>query len=300
TAAAAAAAAAAEARRSARAGIAWMVLTTLLFISQDAVTRVLVQSYPVPEVAWARFTVHFLLAAALLGVRSPRLMVSARPGLQLVRSTLLLMVTLLATTALGILPFVDLAAIVNVTPVLVTLLSIPMLGEKVGWRRGMAVLVGFAGAMLIIGPASGVFQWAVLLPLGSAVAHALYQIVTRQLKSSDPTMTTFFYTSMVGTVVCSLALPFVWVAPDLASAGLMVLLGTIGACSHFCMIRAFTAAPAATVAPFGYTTLVWATLFGVLLFGEVPSATTIAGALVIVGSGIYIVYREQMRARVRS
>ncbi len=288
---------AAEARASARAGIAWMVLTTLLFVSQDAVTRVLVQTYPVVEVAWARFAVHLALAATLLAVRSPRLMVSARPGLQLVRSALLLTVTLLATTALGILPFVDLAAIVNVTPVLVTLLSIPMLNETVGWRRGVAVLVGFAGAMLIVGPASGVFQWAVLLPLGSAFAHALYQIVTRMLKSSDPTMTTFFYTSVVGAVVCSLALPFVWVTPDLASAGLMLLLGGLGACSHFCMIRAFTAAPAATVAPFGYTTLVWATLFGVLVFGEVPAATTIAGAVVIVGSGIYILYREQIRAR---
>lgn len=286
---------AAEARRSARAGIVWMVVTTALFVSQDAVTRVLMQSLPVVEVAWARFAVHMALVAALVAVRSPRLMVSARPGLQVVRSALLLSVTLLMMAALGALPFVDVAATVAVTPVLVTLLSIPMLGETVGWRRGLAVLVGFAGAMLIVGPASGTFQWAVALPLGAAVCNALYQIVTRKLKSSDPTLTTFFYTGIVGTVLCTPALPFVWVTPDAASAGLMVLLGVLGACSHFCMIRAFTAAPAATVAPFGYTTLVWATLCGLLLFAEVPSATTIAGALVIVGSGVYIVYREQMR-----
>lgn len=288
---------AASAIEARRAGILWMVATTALFVSQDAVTRILVQSYPVAEVAWARFAVHMLLAAALVGWRSPRLMVSARPGLQLVRSVLLLSITILSSTALAILPFVDVVAILNATPVLITLLSIPMLGEKVGWRRGLAVLVGFAGAMLIVGPASGAFSWAVLLPLTATVSNAFYQIVTRLLKTSDPTMTTFFYTSIAGTVLCSAALPFVWVTPDLGSAALMVLLGTLGAASHFCMIRAYTAAPAATVAPFGYTTLVWATLFSVLLFAELPSTTTIAGAVVIVGSGVYILYREQARAK---
>jgi len=285
------------ARASARAGIAWMVATTFLFVSQDAITRILVQSYPVAEVAWARFAVHLALAAALVGWRSPRLMVSSRPGLQLARSLLLLTITMLSMTALGILPFVDVTAILNATPVLITVLSVPLLKEAVGWRRWLAVLVGFAGAMLIVGPASGVFQWMVLLPLSAAFANALYQIVTRMLKTSDPTLTTFFYTSTVGTALCSLALPFVWVTPDLAAAGLMVLLGSLGAASHYCMIRAYTAAPAAVVAPFGYTTLVWATVWSLLVFAEVPALTTFAGAAVIVASGVYILYREQVRGR---
>jgi len=288
--------AAAEASRaSARAGIAWMVVTTLLFVSQDALSRVLVQSYPAVEVAWARFSVHLILAVALVASRSPRLMVSARPALQLVRSALLLAVTLLVITSLRLLPFVDVAAILTVTPVLVTVLSVPMLKETVGWRRWLAVLAGFAGAMLIVGPAGGTLQWAVLIPLLAAVCNALYQIVTRMLKSSDSTLTTFFYTSITGTVLCTLALPFVWVMPDLASAGMMLLLGTLGACSHYCMIRAYTAAPAATVAPFNYTALVWATVFGVLAFAEVPSPSTLAGAAVVVGSGIYILHRERVR-----
>lgn len=282
---------------AARAGIGWMVLTTLLFVSQDAVSRVLVQTYPVVEVAWSRFAVHMVLALVLVGLVSPRLMVSKRPGVQVVRSALLLSITLLAMLSLWILPFVDVAAIVNVTPVLVTVLSVPMLKEQVGWRRGLGVLVGFAGAMLIVGPASSVFHWAVLLPLTAAVANALYQIVTRMLKTSDPPLTTFFYTSTVGTVLCTLALPFFWVTPDPASAALMVLLGGLGALSHFCLIRAYTAAPAATVAPLGYTTLVWAALYGMLVFAEVPSPSTIAGAAIIVVSGLYILYREQVRAR---
>ncbi len=290
--------AAAEQRRaSVRAGMGWMVMTTLLFVAQDVVTRVLAKSYPIIEVSWARFTVHALLATILVSMRSPQLMVSRRLGMQLMRSTLLLCVALLVTLSLKLLPFVDVYAIVNVTPILVTALSVPMLNEKVGWRRGLGVLGGFAGALLIIGPASSVFHWVILVPLTSAVAHALYQITTRMLKSSDPPMTTFFYTGTVGAVVCTVALPFFWVTPDLVSAGLMLLLGSIGALSHFCMIRAYNAAPAATVAPLGYTTLVWATLCSIFAFGETPMLSTLAGAAIIVMSGLYILYREQVRVR---
>jgi len=290
-----AAAPAVDERASGRIGIVWMVLTTLLFVSQDACTRVLLQSYPLMEVAWGRYAVHMLVAAVFVGWRMPHLMRSRRLPLQLVRSTLLLAITLLASTAFGMLPFVDVTAILTLTPVLITALSVPLLGETVGWRRWLGVLAGLCGAMLIVGPASGAFHWAVALPLGAVVANALYQIVTRMLSTSDRQPTTFFYTSLVGTLVCTVALPFVWVTPDAAGWALMILLGALGAGSHFCLIRAFTAAPAATVAPFGYTTLIWANLFGIVAFGELPSAATLTGAAVIVASGIYIFYREQVR-----
>ncbi len=286
-----------SAAASGRAGIAWMLITTLLFVTQDAVMRVLVQTYPIVEVAWARFAVHMVLAFIVVAARSPRYMVSRRPGVQLLRSGMLGVLTLLAALSYKTLPFVDVAAIANVAPVLITVLSVPILKETVGWRRWLGVFGGFLGAMLIIGPASLVFQWAILLPLCAALSNALYQIVTRILRSSDPTVTTFFYTSIAGTVMCSLALPWNWVTPDAIGLALMVLLGSIGACSHFCLIRAYTAADAATVAPFGYTTLVWAVLYGLLVFGEVPSASTLAGGVVIVGSGLYIFHREQVRAR---
>ena len=282
---------------SARAGIAWMVLTTLLFVTQDAILRVLVQRFPVVEVAWARFAVHLLIAFVIVSVHSPRYMRSQRPGLQLLRSALLGLVTLLVALSFRLLPFVDVAAIANAAPVFVTLLSVPILKETVGWRRGLGVLAGFLGAMLIIGPASLTFQWIILLPLAAALCNALYQIVTRVLRGSDPTMTTFFYTSLAGTLMCSAALPWHWVMPGAGDMALMLLLGAVGAGSHFCMIRAYAAADAATVAPFGYTSLVWALLYALLVFGEVPSATTLAGGLVIVGSGLYIFHREQVRGR---
>ena len=282
---------------SGRAGIAWMLLTTLLFVSQDATMRVLVQTYPFAEVAWARFAVHLAIAFAVVAVRSPSHLIARRPGIQILRSVLLGVLTLLVAVSYKVLPFVDVVAIANIAPVLVTVLSVPLLKETVGWRRGLGVLGCFVGAMIIIGPASVVFQWAILLPLAAALCNALYQIVTRLLRGGDSTLTTFFYTSMAGTVLCGLLLPFGWVTPDLTGAALMVLRGALGACSHFCLIRAYTAADAATVAPFGYTTMVWAVLYGLLIFGEAPSVSTLAGGLVIVGSGLYIFHREQVRSR---
>lgn len=284
-------------RRSGRAGILWMILTTLLFVTQDATTRVLAQSYPVMEVAWARFAVHMLLVGCIVAWRSPHMMVSRRLPLQLVRSCLLLATTLLAVLALRSISFAEVQAIAAAAPVLVTALSVPLLGEKVGWRRWVGVLAGMAGALIIVGPVGGTFQWALLLPLGAAFSNALYQIATRKLKGVDSPTTTIFYTGMAGTLVCTAALPFNWVTPDLTGAALMVLLGTLGGISHFCLIRAYSAAPAATVAPFGYTTLVWAALYALILFGEDLRLTTIAGTAVIVGSGVYIFYREQVRLR---
>lgn len=287
----------AEKTSSGRAGIAWMTVTTLLFVTQDATMRVLTQSYPILEVAWARFAIHMVWAFLFVGMRSPQLMVSNRLGLQILRSGLLVGLTLIVALSIRLLPFVDVVTIANAAPVLVTVLSVPLLGEKVGWRRWMGVLAGFVGALLIVGPASIAFQWAILLPVCGAFANALYQIATRVLRNNDAPATTFFYTALIGTVVCSAALPFVWVTPDATGWALMLLLGSAGACSHFCLIRAYTAAPAATVAPFGYTTLIWALFAGIFMFGELPSVSTLAGGLVIVASGIYILYRENVRTR---
>ncbi|MBP2298256.1 DMT family transporter [Azospirillum picis] len=283
-------------RSAGRAGILWMVLTTLLFVTQDATTRILAQTYPLTEVVWARFAVHMLLAGLIVASRSPHLMRSRRLPLQLLRSCLLLTTTLLTTLSLHLIPFAEVQAIATAAPVLVTALSVPLLGETVGWRRWTGVLGGLAGALLIVGPASGTFHWAVALPLCAALCNALYQIATRKLKTSDSPTTTIFYTGLAGTVVCTLALPFNWVTPDLTGIALMLLLGTLGGISHFCLIRAYSAAPASTVAPFGYTTLVWAALYSLMLFGETLRLSTMAGTAIIVASGVYIFYREQLRS----
>lgn len=278
-------------RGSAAAGIAWMLVTTFLFVCQDSVTRLLLVSYPGIELAFVRFLIHLMVVATLVALRDPRLMISRRPAVQLARSGFLLAATLLVMAALQIMPFVDVTAVVWIAPVLVTALSVAFLGERVGLAGWLAVLAGMGGVWVIVGQAGIELSWAMVIPAFAALANALYMIATRMLHLADPPLTTLLYTGVVGTIVCTGFLPFVAIVPTVADACLMASLGALGTTSHFCMIRAFNAAPANVVAPFGYTSLVWSALLGAMLFAEIPQHSTIIGSGVIVGSGLVVVMR---------
>ncbi|VTZ52336.1 conserved membrane hypothetical protein [Methylocella tundrae] len=270
------------------AGVLWMLATTLLFVCQDSTSRILLASYPPTEVAFARYFVHILLVASFLAWRAPRLMVSRRPILQMLRSTLLLGTTLFGLLALKIMPFLDFSAVVWVAPVLVTALSVVILGEKVSWRGWLSVFIGLAGVWVIVAEGGIHISALMLFPLLAALCNALYQIATRVLHTSDAPLTTLFYTALVGAIFCAAFLPFVGVAPRPADLALMAFLGSLGVASHFCMIRAFAAAPANVVAPFGYTALLWATLFSVVIFAEIPGVRTMIGTGLIVAAGLSI------------
>jgi drug/metabolite transporter (DMT)-like permease len=150
-----------------------------------------------------------------------------------------------------------------------------MLNEKVSPSVWASVIAGLIGVWVIIGRTGMDFSLAMLFPLLAAVASALYQIATRLLHRADLPVTTLFYTALAGVLFCGGLLPFAAVAPRLADAGLMLLLGLLGLVSHYCLIRAFAAAPADIVAPFGYTALLWATLFGLVIFAEIPGPRTL-------------------------
>lgn len=270
------------------AGVLWMLATTLLFVCQDSTSRILLASYPPTEVAFARYFVHILLVASFLAWRAPRLMVSRRPVLQMLRSTLLLGTTLFGLLALKVMPFLDFSAVVWVAPVLVTALSVVILGEKVSWRGWLSVFIGLAGVWVIVAEGGIHISALMLFPLLAALCNALYQIATRVLHTSDAPLTTLFYTALVGAIFCAAFLPFVGVAPRPADLALMAFLGSLGVASHFCMIRAFAAAPANVVAPFGYTALLWATLFSVVIFAEIPGVRTMIGTGLIVAAGLSI------------
>ncbi len=274
-----------------------MLVTMLLFVSMDAVVKHLIQTYPVTQVAWARFFFHAALLAAVLGRRLPTTLSTQRRGLQVVRSGLLLVTTLQFFAALYFLPLADTTAIMQSAPLIVTALSLPLLGEHVGVRRWAGVAAGFTGALIIIRPGTEAMQLAALLPLGAATTFALYQITTRILSRTDATLNTLMYTPLLGAAALTILAPFLWVMPDAEGWALMALTGAFGGLGHFTMIRAFTWAPAATVSPFGYSALIWATLFGLTLFGDFPDGWTIFGALVIVVSGLYILHREHLRRR---
>jgi drug/metabolite transporter (DMT)-like permease len=271
-----------------RTGILWMLVATNLFACQDSTARILLKTYPATEIAFARFFVHMVLVSVFIAWRNPRLMVSRRPLLQMLRSSLLLGATLFGMIALKVIPLVDFSAIVWVTPVLVAALSVFILHEKVSPGVWASVIAGMIGVWVVIGRTGMDFSFSMLFPFLAALANALYQIVTRLLHTADSSLTTLFYTALAGVLFCAGFLPFAAVAPGLAGGCLMLLLGLIGAASHFCLIRAFAAAPANIVAPFGYTGLLWATLFGLLIFREIPGPRTLFGAGLITGAGLFV------------
>ena len=267
----------------------------LLFVTMDTVAKYLTATYPVHQVVWARYVFHVLLLFTWLGARARWVLRTRRLGLQLGRSLLLLLTTFFFFTALSFMPLVDASVIMFIGPIVLTVLAALILREHVGARRWSGVIIGFIGALIVIRPGTSMVQPAAVFAVAAACCYALYQITTRQLSYSDAPLTTLSYTALVGALFSSFAAPFGWVWPDATGWALMALAGLIGGLGHFCVIKAFQAAPAAVVAPFGYTSVIWSTSFGFVIFDHLPDAWTIIGGAIIIGSGIYILHRERVR-----
>jgi len=247
------------------------------------------------QVVWVRYTGAFLLALLFLNpVTRPGMLVTRRPWLQVGRSALLLLSTALNFFALQFLQLDEALSILFSTPFIVAVLCGPLLGEWVGWRRWIAIGVGFLGVLLVARPGFGGLHPAALLSLGSAVCYSLYSISTRVLARSDSSETTLFYSNLVGALAMLPIVPFVWSMPSSwFIILLMVVIGAFGSFGHYLLIRGHRLAPASVLAPFIYTQLVWTTALGFLVFGDVPHRWTIVGGLIVVGSGLYLLYRER-------
>jgi drug/metabolite transporter (DMT)-like permease len=274
-----------------------MMIGLALFTGGEAVVKTLAPKYDVTQIVWSRYVFHALVTF-LLFYRSGifQLAKTTRPWLHVSRSALMLIATSLFFFALRYLPLADAVAIHFIAPILITAFSIPILKEQVGWGRWAAIFVGFIGAMIIIRPGGGGTHWAAILPLGSAVCYAIYQILTRIASKTDSTQTSLFWTSVFGVGVTSLFVPFFWVTPTLTEWGLMIALGGMYGIGHYLLIRGLEMAPASRLSPFLYTQIIWATLFGVIFFGQFPDMITIAGAVVVIASGLYIWWRETSSA----
>ncbi len=220
--------------------------------------------------------------------------------MQIGRSVLMLVSNMVFVMAIGRVPLATASAIGFTSPLIVTALSVPLLHESVGWRRWSAVLVGFAGALMVIRPGSGMHDPAVLLLLSSALAYALYQIATRWVGSHDNAATGIVFAALLGSLAMTFVLPFAWVMPHtLFDAALFCLLGVFGGVGHYLIIRAFQLGPAAVMAPLGYVELVGTATLGYLVFDNFPDLWTWIGAGVIIASGIYIAFRERRRRQSR-
>ena len=275
-------------------GIPWIILATFLFVTMDAMVKALLHDgYQLVQVVWGRYFFHFLLLLILFLPKLRIVYLSKNFGLQLLRSILLLMTTSLFFSGLQFVPLAEASAIMLISPLIVTALAMPILKEPVGSRRWIGVGIGFIGALIIIRPGSALISIGILFPAAAAISFAIYQISTRLLSQADPITTTLFYTALVGTLFTSAVAPFYWTPPTSGAWSLMIMTGLCGGLGHFSLIKAFTLSPASVISPYGYLNLIWALLFGFLLFSEIPNIWSIVGGVIITSSGLYVYHRER-------
>jgi drug/metabolite transporter (DMT)-like permease len=278
-------------------GVLLMILAILLFTAMDATAKGLIERYPAPQVIWARFAGQLLIVLILLNRRTGPLLRTRYPWLHMVRSTCQFAATGLFFLSLGHIGLAEATALTDINPVLITLGAALFLGERLGPRRIAGVVAALIGALIIIRPGAGVFSPWALLPLGAAIAYTGNALLTRHIGAREPVWTSLLHASIFGTLLGSLALPFVWVpitGPDLA---LFALVGLLGTGAQLCIIRSFSMTEAAVVAPFAYLGIVFATGWGIVLYDQWPDHWTVIGALVIVVAGLYVWHRETQASR---
>lgn len=274
-----------------RQGILLLLVALLLFACLDATAKHLSHTYPIPLLVWARYTLHCLLMVVFLAPSMRwRLLATAKPVSQVVRALMLVGTTGFCMAAFRLMPLAETTSIVFVTPLAVSLLAGPILGERVGPLRWIAVVAGFAGVLAIARPGGELSAGGIGFALAAAACYTVYQLQTRQLSPRESPVTMLFYTALVGTVVMTMALPWLPRGPlPTPLDGLLIAsLGLYGGTGHYLLTRAFRVTPASTLSPLLYSQLIWATLLGWLVFGDLPDAVTAFGMAVIAASGLAV------------
>ena len=262
------------------------------FAVMDTMTKFLVRDYSVVQNLWIRYVIFTGFAVL---VAWPRISLrSARPWLQTFRGLLAAVENGVFVLAFLYLPLADAHAVAATAPLLVIALAIPLLGERGRPYRWISVAAGLVGVLAIIRPGFVALQWALLIPLGGASLWATYQVMTRLIGRVDPAETTLLWTAVSGLIVTTAIVPWFWVSPTSDAWLLLVGVGLLGSLCHYALIKALDFAEAGAVQPYTYTMLVWATILGYLVFGDVPDAWTMAGAGVVVLSGLYTWHRDRL------
>jgi drug/metabolite transporter (DMT)-like permease len=275
-------------------GILLLVAAVSTFAAMDTIAKYLARTYPVPSIAWARYAAQTLFLLLFVGPRLRLdLLRTRRPALQLVRGVALAASTLFFFSALALMPMAEAAAITFLSPLLLVALSAWLLKERVRRSAWLAVAAGFVGVLIIIRPGGEIFTPAALLPILTAGCFASYQLLTRKLAGIDSTMTTLFYSAIVGTVLLATLLPFYWKTPETAFHGLLfAALGVLASLGHFLLIRAFEHAPPSVLAPFVYSQLVAVLALGYAVFGDFPDGWSLLGMAIIVLAGAWVAARQ--------
>jgi drug/metabolite transporter (DMT)-like permease len=246
------------------------------------------------------FGLPLLCMFALRG-GGPGMLKTSRPLVHVGRYLLVLGLSFSFFWALSQMKLVDAIAITFAAPIFITALSVPLLKETVGLHRWVAISIGFCGVLIMLRPGIGVFQWAGVVVIGSVVFYALLMITTRAYKTTEQTAALMLYPQLGMSLTGIMFAPFFWVTPSLGDLGLFALAGMFGSVGVMCLTHAFRLGPAAVISPFEYSALIWATLIGYLVWGELPDGFTLVGAVIVISSGLYIIYRETAKGgRVRA
>ena len=283
-------------KQNERLGIFLMVITTIVFASQDGLSKYLATEYNVYMVVMIRYW-FFAAFVMTISSRKPggvkQVAKTKTPLLQIFRSLILvaeMCVTILAFTLLGL---AETHAIFASYPLIIAMLSGPILGEHVGWRRWLAICVGFFGILIILNPGNGIFSPYALVPLAGAILFALYGLLTRYAGQYDNSSTSFFWTGIVGCIaMTAIGLNF-WDPVSQGDWGIMLILSASGMLGHFLLIKCYEVAEASAVQPFAYLQLIWASLIGIIIFGEQITTNVLIGACIIVGAGLFTLWRER-------
>jgi drug/metabolite transporter (DMT)-like permease len=274
-----------------------MVAGVFCLASMDALAKFLGERYPVVQLVFLRSALALPLLIAIAWVSHGGLaaLVTRRPWVHAMRAVLVALGIFTFYTALTYLPLAEVTAIAFAAPLIMTALSRPLLGEQVGWRRWSAVLVGFAGVLIVVKPGTAAFQPAALIALAAALFYALMLMTARKFAASESAISLVVWSTAGAGLLTGLIAPVQWTPVAAGDLPWFLALGGLGAVTMLLLTRAFQLAPAAVVAPFDYTALIWALGYGWLIWGEVPAATTWAGAAVIAGAGLYVTHRESRR-----
>jgi drug/metabolite transporter (DMT)-like permease len=277
-------------------GIALILASTVFLGVSDVTAKYLSTTLPSMEIAWIRFLVFALIMVPAMVPGTP--LYSLKTGslkLQLMRGAALLGSSLFFISGLRYLPIAEASATGFIAPLFVTALSIIFLSEKVGIRRWLATACGLLGVLIILRPGTSAFHVAAFFPIVSALAWASTLIMTRMMSGREHAVTTMTWSSIAGVAILSALVPFVWVTPSWHDIMLGILIGVASTAGQWIVVLAFRYADASVLAPFSYSQLLWVSILGFLVFGEVPSVWTVIGAVFIVGSGLYTAHRERVR-----
>ena len=277
-------------------GIRFVLMAMVAFAVQDGTSKYLAGEYPPQFFIMIRYWMFAVFVTLLVARRPGGIRAAARtkmPRLQVFRGVLLAAQIVLVVVSFDRLGLAETHAIFSVHPLLATLLAVPMLGERIGWRRAGAIIVGFIGVLMILRPGLGLFRPEALIPLAIAAMMSVYTITTRMVSRADGSaMPAFFWLGVAGAVALTLVGPFYWTPMRLADVGWLLLHSAVAMFGHYCLIRALEATEAVRIQPFTYLQMIFAVPIGAFIFGEPVDRWVIAGMVIVIGAGLYAIWRE--------